>query len=52
MENEKQTPEPSANAATPDAGAPPASDGVPHLYGAPIAASPASESLFDLARGA
>lgn len=30
----------------------PVSDGVPHLYGANIAASPAPESLFDLARGA
>lgn len=45
MENEKDTKPPQPQ---PE----PASDGVPHLYGANIAASPASESLFDLARGA
>ncbi|MDE7375488.1 MAG: hypothetical protein K2N16_01420 [Muribaculaceae bacterium] len=45
MEDEKELnpPEPAPE---------PVSDGVPHLYGANIAASPASESLFDLARGA
>lgn len=54
------TPSPTpASIATADMGAPgqaptshPASDGVPHLYGANIAATPASDSLFDLARGA
>lgn len=48
MDDEKKpTPPETANAE-----AAPVSDGVPHLYGAPIAAAPASESLFDLARGA
>lgn len=45
MENEQTPPQP---APAPE----PVSDGVPHLYGANIAAAPASESLFDLARGA
>ena len=54
MENEKPTivgPPPVAAEAKEPAPEP-VSDGVPHLYGANIAASPASESLFDLARGA
>lgn len=49
MDNEKDTIQPQQE---PEPAPEPVSDGVPHLYGANIAAQRASESLFDIARGA